>query len=87
MPAYLSDLFGTTEIGAIHGYSLTAWGLAGIAGPTLASVILESTGAYTTALYVINVVLVLGLLTVGALRWRINSIEAAQVATTAPAGD
>jgi len=87
LPAYLSDLFGTTEIGAIHGYSLTAWGLAGIAGPTLASVILESTGAYTTALYVIIVVLVPGLLTVAALRWRINSIEAAQVATTAPAGD
>lgn len=87
LPAYLSDLFGTAEIGAIHGYSLTAWGLAGIAGPTLASVILESTGAYTTALYVIDVVLVVGLLTVGALRWRINSIEAAQVTTTAPAGD
>jgi Arabinose efflux permease len=87
LPAYLSDLFGTTEVGAIHGYSLTAWGLAGVAGPTLASVILESTGDYTTALYIINVVLIGGLLTVGVLRRRINTIQDAQAAPPAAAGD
>ena len=35
MPAYLSDLFGTKQLSAIHGRILTAWGLAGIAGPLL----------------------------------------------------
>jgi OFA family oxalate/formate antiporter-like MFS transporter len=87
LPAYLSDLFGTKEVGAIHGYSLTAWGVAGVAGPTLASTILEATGNYTTALYVVNVALILGLVVVVALRRRINSIEAAQTERGATPGD
>ena len=35
MPAYLSDLFGTKELSAIHGKILTAWGLAGIAAAVI----------------------------------------------------
>ncbi|ESS06803.1 MAG: nitrate/nitrite transporter [uncultured archaeon A07HB70] len=87
LPAYLSDLFGTKEVGAIHGYSLTAWGAAGVAGPTLASIILETTGNYTTALYVVNVALILGLVVVVALRRRISSIEAAQAGQGAAPSD
>jgi len=37
VPAYLGDLFGTKQLGAIHGYMLTAWAAAGVAGPTLVS--------------------------------------------------
>ena len=33
IPAYLRDLFGTGQVGAIHGRLLTAWSAAGIAGP------------------------------------------------------
>ena len=33
VPAYLKDLFGTLEVGAIHGRLLTAWSAAGIVGP------------------------------------------------------
>ena len=33
VPAYLRDLFGTYEVGAIHGRLLTAWSAAGVAGP------------------------------------------------------
>ena len=33
IPAYLRDLFGTMQVGAIHGRLLTAWSVAGIAGP------------------------------------------------------
>ena len=33
VPAYLSDLFGKKEVGAIHGRLLTAWSLAGVVGP------------------------------------------------------
>ena len=47
MPAYLSDLFGTKQLSAIHGRILTAWGLAGIAGPLLLSVIYERTHSYS----------------------------------------
>jgi hypothetical protein len=35
VPAYLRDLFGTMQVGAIHGRLLTAWSLAGIVGPLL----------------------------------------------------
>lgn len=74
LPAYLSDLFGTKEVSAIHGYALTAWGLAGVAGPQFASFVLERTGAYTTALYVMNGALVVGLATVVVLRWRLKTL-------------
>ncbi len=33
VPAYLKDLFGTLEVGAIHGRLLTAWAAAGVVGP------------------------------------------------------
>jgi MFS family permease len=33
IPAYLSDLFGTRFVGAIHGRLLTAWSTAGVLGP------------------------------------------------------
>ncbi|WP_367342587.1 OFA family MFS transporter [Limosilactobacillus sp.] len=37
IPAYLGDIFGTRELGAIHGYVLTAWAAAGVVGPLLLS--------------------------------------------------
>lgn len=52
MPAYLSDLFGTKQLSAIHGRILTAWGMAGIAGPLLLSIIRETTQSYALCLYV-----------------------------------
>ena len=88
LPAYLSDLFGTKEVSAIHGYALTAWGAAGVAGPQLASLILETTGGYTNALYVMNAALVVGLLLVVTLRSRLRTLKSedttpqASVATT-----
>jgi MFS family permease len=33
VPAYLADMFGKKEVGAIHGRLLTAWSLAGVVGP------------------------------------------------------
>ena len=51
MPAYLSDLFGTKYLSAIHGRILTAWGAAGVAGPVLVSIIKETTNSYATTLY------------------------------------
>ena len=51
MPAYLSDIFGTKKLSAIHGRILTAWALAGIAGPFIVSWLRESTSGYTLTLY------------------------------------
>ncbi len=50
MPAYLSDLFGSGYLSAIHGRILTAWGLAGIAGPLLLSLLYERSKSYAVTL-------------------------------------
>ena len=44
MPAYLSDLFGTRQLSAIHGRILTAWGMAGLAGPIIIAAFRENVG-------------------------------------------
>ena len=44
VPAYLRDLFGTFQVGAIHGRLLTAWSAAGVAGPLIVNGILDTKG-------------------------------------------
>lgn len=41
VPAYLRDLFGTYQVGAIHGRLLTAWSTAGALGPLIVNAISE----------------------------------------------
>jgi MFS family permease len=68
VPAYLRDLFGTYQVGAIHGRLLTAWSAAGIAGPLIVNSVLDSRGTpgqlvagdYRPALFIM-----VGLLAVG----------------------
>ncbi|WP_299952764.1 OFA family MFS transporter [uncultured Modestobacter sp.] len=68
IPAYLRDLFGTYQVGAIHGRLLTAWAAAGIAGPLIVNGVLDSRGTvgelvaadYRPALFIM-----VGLLAVG----------------------
>ena len=70
VPAYLRDLFGTMEVGAIHGRLLTAWSAAGIFGPVLVNYIreyLKNRGValadtYSTVLYAMVGLLVVGLI-------------------------
>jgi MFS transporter, OFA family, oxalate/formate antiporter len=54
LPAYIGDLFGTKELGAIHGYLLTAWGLAGVLGPQMVARLYQATGSYETVLHVFS---------------------------------
>ena len=61
MPAYLSDIYGTKQLSAIHGRILTAWGLAGIAGPLLLSQIYERTHSYSVTLYFFSACFVVSL--------------------------
>ena len=51
LPAFAGDLFGTKEVGAIHGYLLTTWSLGGVCGPILVTTIRESTGSYIPVFY------------------------------------
>jgi MFS family permease len=39
IPAYLSDVFGTKYVSAVHGRLLTAWSAAGVLGPVLVNYI------------------------------------------------
>ena len=42
IPAYLADIFGTRYVGGIHGRLLTAWSVAGVAGPVVITQLRES---------------------------------------------
>jgi OFA family oxalate/formate antiporter-like MFS transporter len=54
IPAYIGDIFGTKELGAIHGYILTAWAAAGLVGPLIISIVKDITGSYSQTLYVFS---------------------------------
>ncbi|MDH6236845.1 OFA family MFS transporter [Cryobacterium sp. CG_9.6] len=70
VPAYLRDLFGTFQVGAIHGRLLTAWSAAGIAGPLIVNSILDAQGTpgqLTAADYQPALLTMVGLLVIGFL--------------------
>ncbi|WP_028784256.1 OFA family MFS transporter [Thalassobacillus devorans] len=50
LPAFIGDLFGTKELGAIHGFLLTAWAAAGLVGPIFAAWMKDTTGSYESSL-------------------------------------
>lgn len=50
IPAFIGDIFGTKQLGAIHGYILTAWAAAGLVGPIFAAWMKDTTGSYATSL-------------------------------------
>ncbi|MET8825123.1 OFA family MFS transporter [Streptomyces sp. NPDC004610] len=68
VPAYLKDLFGTYQVGAIHGRLLTAWSIAGVLGPLIVNWIAdrqESAGKTGAELYGLSFLIMIGLLVVG----------------------
>ncbi|QEY24915.1 L-lactate MFS transporter [Neisseria animalis] len=70
IPAYLKDLFGTYQVGAIHGRLLLAWSTAAVIGPVLVNYIRQSqidsgvpaAQAYSVTMYIMAALLLLGLL-------------------------
>ncbi len=68
IPAYLKDLFGTYEVGAIHGRLLTAWSVAGVLGPAIVDAIADAGLAagksgpdlYGTSFYIVIALLLAG---------------------------
>jgi OFA family oxalate/formate antiporter-like MFS transporter len=62
MPAYLSDIFGIKWLSAIHGRILTAWGVAGIAGPLMITRCYEYFGGHDIALKIFSGLFILSLI-------------------------
>lgn len=68
IPAYLKDVFGEFEVGAIHGRLLTAWSAAGVAGPLIVNSVLdtlEARGLEGADLYRPSLLIMVGVLVIG----------------------
>src|SRR5882672_1259775 len=76
VPAYLRDMFGTYQVGAIHGRLLTAWSVAGVLGPVLVNYIRQyqidigvpKAQAYSVTMYIMCGLLLIGFLCNFAMR-------------------
>lgn len=70
IPAYLRDLFGTYQVGAIHGRLITAWSVAALLGPSLVNYIstarieagVPKAEAYNTTMFLMAGLLLIGLI-------------------------
>ncbi len=69
IPAYLRDMFGTMQVGAIHGRLLLAWSLAAIFGPVLINYIrayqIDTLGVAPAQAYSVTMYIMAGLLLIG----------------------
>src|SRR5258706_9139083 len=76
IPAYLRDMFGTYQVGAIHGRLLTAWSVAGVLGPGLGDYSrqyqidngIPKAQAYSVTMYIMCGLLLIGFLCNVAMR-------------------
>jgi len=70
IPAYLRDLFGTYQVGAIHGRLITAWSVAALVGPALVNYLstankqagVPKAEAYNGTMYLMAGLLMIGLI-------------------------
>jgi MFS family permease len=90
VPAYLKDMFGTRYVGAIHGWLITAWSMAGVFGPVLVNYIRQyqidhgvpKAQAYNTTMYIMAGLLVVGFI----CNLMIKAVDARYHMTEEPAG-
>lgn len=69
IPAYLRDLFGTFQVGAIHGRLITSWSMAAVLGPQLVNYVstyqieqgVVRSEAYNSTMYLMAGLLLVGL--------------------------
>ncbi|MBM6618033.1 L-lactate MFS transporter [Bacillus suaedaesalsae] len=76
IPAYIGDIFGTKQLGAIHGYILTAWAAAGLVGPIFAAWMKDTTGSYATSLNFFAALFVVALIVSILIRRDISKLRA-----------
>ena len=71
IPAYLKDMFGNKQVGAIHGRLLLAWSMAAIVGPVTINYMREyqlevlnmpNAEVYSLTMYLMAVLLFIGLI-------------------------
>lgn len=74
--AYIGDLFGTKELGAILGYMLTAWAAAGMAGPLFSAGIRSATNSYNATMYSFAGLLIIALVFSVLLKLEIKKLRA-----------
>jgi MFS family permease len=95
IPAYLRDMFGTYQVGAIHGRLLTAWSVAGVLGPVLVNYIRQyqiDNGVPKAQAYSVTMYIMCGLLLIGFLcNYAMHAVNAkhyyqAPLLKAAPAG-
>ena len=92
VPAYLSDMFGTLFVGAIHGRLLTAWSTAGILGPVIVNYLHDKYKAagtpaaelYPNIFYVLLALLAIGFIANALVRpvdskWTMSKADVDQV--------
>jgi OFA family oxalate/formate antiporter-like MFS transporter len=72
LPAFLSDLFGIKQLGAIHGLVLTAWGFAGFFGPSIYDFIKDYSGSLENTLQSFCILLCIAFLAAIALKTSMN---------------
>lgn len=75
IPAFIGDLFGTKQLGAIHGYILTAWSAAAIAGPMLMSYIREKTDSYAQTPIIFSVMFIFATVISLLMKWDIRRLK------------
>jgi MFS family permease len=98
VPAYLSDIFGTQFVSAIHGRILTSWSTAGILGPVLVNYLREfqiaagvpGADAYDLTMYLLSGMLVVALIANEMVKplaphWRMTERELAALQAGTPA--
>ena len=57
----VADWFGTRHLGVNYGWILSAWGMAGLAGPLFVAAVKDATGSYAAALPIMAGLLALAL--------------------------
>lgn len=80
LPAFASDLFGTKQLGVIHGYLLTTWSLGGVFGPMIVSSIREATNSYVPVFYVFSALIATSFVISLFLKFEVRKLRAKQEA-------
>lgn len=75
LPAFIGDMFGTRQLGAIHGYLLTTWSLGGIIGPAIVSQVYAATNSYVPVFYIFVVLTSIALVLALLIRMDIRRVE------------
>lgn len=83
VPAYIGDLFGTKELGAIHGYILTAWAAAGVVGPIVVATVRDITKSYNGTLYIFAALFLVALTVSLVIRNEIKKVQLQNVSKPA----